>query len=179
MVKWHRNQIASRQGFLALTAVLAVTLFGGIALAETVFQTVKAGDLFTADGGNAVDKKQVEVQKVDGADGGQVARIKGDMVQWGFVNAWFGQPAPQGKSTVRVRLYVDGQKTAKYALYIHGKNDSVAELKIPDDAKEKTFVSVDVPVDSDQAWSGLSIKKIETSDLPSPWIDTISIVLPN
>jgi hypothetical protein len=160
-------------------AAAAVLIVSGLAMAESVHQSVPANKLYTGDGGNAVSKGQMETKQVEGADGGQVARIKGDMKQWGFVNCWFGLPAPEGKSVARLRIYVDSQKTAKFMLYIRTKDEqtSIGELKIPADAKEGTFVNVDVPVDSKTEWSGLVIKKADTSDLPSPWIDTASIVL--
>jgi hypothetical protein len=103
------------------------------------------------------------------------------MGQWGFVTCWFGLPAPEGKAVVRLRLYVDDQKTAHYSLYTVNKKgqSGIGALKIPADAKAGSFVTVDVPVDAKAEWSGLAIKKTEKSNLPGPWIDTVSVVLPD
>lgn len=166
-----------------LIAIVAVLGFGMLALAETVHQSSPAEKLYTGDGGNAVEKGQAETKKVEGAESasGQVARVKGSMSQWGFVTCWFGIPAPAGKSIVRVRIYNEaGTKTAKYFLYTRNDKGSngVGELKIPADAKDKSFVTVDVPVNATAEWSGLVIKKAEKNDLPSPWIDTLSVVIP-
>jgi hypothetical protein len=163
-----------------LFAATAVAVLTTGAVAETVHQSVPGDQVSTGDGGNAVEKGQVEVKKVDGASNGQVARVKGSMGQWGYVNYWFGIPAPVGKSVVRLRIYCDGQKTAKYALYMHGKSDQVwlSELKIPADVKTNSFVTVDVPANATAEWGGLTIKKTEASDAPSPWIDTVSTILP-
>ncbi len=167
---------------MTLVAVAALALsFAGVAMAETVHQTVYGSKLHTGDGGNAVAKGQMEAKKVDGAASGDVARVKASMNQWGYVTAWFGLPVPQGKSIVRIRLYNEaGQKCAKYMLYIAGQsgNTGFGELKIPADTKENTFVSIDVPISVNKEWNGLTIKKVDKSDLPSPWIDTVSIVLP-
>lgn len=165
----------------SLTAVLAMFVMAGMARAETIHQTINGDKIYASDGGSAVEKGKMEVKKVDGATSGEVARVKGDMNQWGYVTCWFGIPTPEGKSIARFRIYVDGQKTAKYMLYTAGKNgtNQVGELKVPADAKENTFVTVDVPIDAKQEWSGLTIKKAEKSDLPSPWIDTVSVVLPD
>jgi hypothetical protein len=171
---------------LRKTLIVTVALlgFGMLALAETVHQSLPADKLYTGDGGNAVEKGQVEAKKVVGAEsaGGQIARVKGSMGQWGFVVGWFGVPTPAGKSIVRVRLYNEpGGKVAKYFLYTRNDKGSngIGELKIPANTPEDTFVNVDVPVNASAEWSGLVIKKAEKNDLPSPWIDTISIVLPD
>jgi len=163
---------------LAAAALLAFTSF---VAAETVHQSMPGTKLFTGDGGNAVAKGQAETRKIEGAESGEVARVKGDMVQWGFVNCWFGLPAPEGKAIVRVRVYNEaGTKTAKYLLYTRTKADQsmIGEMKLPADAKENTFVNIDVPLTAKEEWSGLVIKKAEKSDLPSLWIDTVSVVLP-
>ena len=57
----------------------------------------------------------------------------------------------------------------------HTPEQFLHEMRI---AAANSFVTVDVPVDSNQEWSGLTIKKADNSNLPSPWFDTISIVLP-
>ncbi|MFA4943922.1 MAG: hypothetical protein WC789_04395 [Lentisphaeria bacterium] len=165
----------------ALMVAAVVVFLGGVALAGRVHQSLPGDKLYTGDGGNAVAKGQMETSKVEGAESGQVARIKGNLPQWGYVTCWFGIPAPQGSSLVRLRIYVDGQKPAKCFLYTSGKDGQnlVGELKVPADAKAGIFVAVDVPVTAKEEWSGLIIKKAEKSDLPGPWIDTVSVVLPD
>lgn len=155
--------------------------FCTVAMAETVHQTVPSGKMLMGDGSSALKKGKLETKASDAATDKQVARIKGDMPQWGYVACWFGLPAPQGKVIVRIRVLVDDQKAAKYLLYTKTKTDQVmiGELKLPADAAAGTFVNVDVPVNSPEEWSGLIIKKAEKSELPSPWIDTVSIVLPD
>lgn len=165
----------------SVLALFAIVSLCDTAVAETVHQTVPSAKIYTGSGDNAIDKGVMEVKKVDGATNDQVARIKGNMNQWGYVNCWFGVPAPAGKSIVRIRVFNDGQKTAKYLLYIRtsGGQHMIGPLAIPADAKENTFVDVDVPVNASDEWSGLVIKKADKSDLPSPWIDTVSVVLPD
>ena len=163
--------------------VLALLALSGLSLAETVHQTMPGAKLYTGDGGNAVAKGQMETKKVEGAEaaGGEVARVKGNMQQWGFVTAWFGLPAPEGKSIVRLRVYNEaGQKAAKYMLYTRNKEgqNGIGDLKLPADAKENSFVTIDVPVTAKAEWNGLVIKKAEKNDLPSLWIDTVSVVIP-
>ena len=166
--------------FVHVMVVMTALAFAAAADAETVHQTLDGDKIHTGDGGNAVEKGKMESKKVDGAEGGTVARVKGDMEQWGYVTAWFGVPTPAGGSVIRFRVWVDGEKPAKYMLYVRGKDaqSQVGELKIPADATKDTFVTVDVPVTSAAEWSGLTIKKAEKSSLPSPWIDTVSVVLP-
>jgi hypothetical protein len=169
---------------MGVVVTLALAMAAGAAPTtnETVHQKLSGDQLHTGDGAKAIAKGVMEAKKVNGAesDGGQVARFKGDMPQWGFVTAWFGVPAPAGKSVVRLRVYVDDQKTARCMLYTRDKSgqSGIGVLKVPADAKPNTFVSVDVPVTAAGEWSGLTIKKADKSDLPGPWIDTVSIVLP-
>jgi len=160
-----------------LAALLA--LMASFAVAETVHQTVQADKLQTGDGKNALTAGTTESKTIEGAGGGVVARLKGSVPQWGFVNCWFGLPAPQGKSIIRFHIYVDSDKVAKTLLYIRGQGsaDMVGELKLPADAKEKSFVDVDVPVDAKEEWSGLVIKKAEASNAPGFWIGSVSVVL--
>jgi len=39
-------------------------------------------------------------------------------------------------------------------------------------------VNVDFPVKATDEWAGVIVKKADKSDKPSPWIDTVSAVLP-
>jgi hypothetical protein len=161
----------------AMTLCLAT-----VALAETVHQKADADKAYASGGGagSAVEKKLMEVKPEEKAESGKIARVAGSVQQWGFVSYWFGIPTPAGKATLRFHIYVDDGKVADFGVYKVTKSgqDFLAKLKIPADAKPKTFVDVDVPVDSKDEWSGITLKKMEKSDDPSPWIDTISVVLP-
>lgn len=125
-------------------------------------------------------KELVESKQVKEATNGKVARMSGKMVQWGYVAYWFGIPAPEGKSIVRFKIYVDKTPVAAYGVYIKTENGQkfIKKLEIPEDAKPESFITIDVPVESDVEWSGLILKKFEKSDKPGPWLDTVSIVLP-
>jgi len=174
--------VLKNDGFPSPVKLAAVfALMASFAFAETVHQSVPADKFQTGDGKNAITAGAVESKTIEGAGGGLVARLKGSVQQWGFVNCWFGLPAPQGKSIIRFHIYVDSDKVAKTLLYIRGQGgaDMVGELKLPADAKEKTFVDVDVPVDAKEEWSGLVIKKAEASNAPGFWIQSVSVVLPD
>ncbi len=159
----------------ALTLALAATAVH----AETVHQTVPGKSFLLGDGSNAVAKGKAESKDVSGAKSGAVTRVKGEVNQWGFVTAWFGIPTPAGNSIVRLRVYVDKEKPAKFMVYVNTGEGQInlGELKIPADATPETFVDVDVPVKMDREWSGFTIKKAEKSDLPGPWIDQVSVIL--
>ncbi len=163
------------------SAVVILLIAALTAHAETVHQSLPANRLSTGDGANAVTKEKAETKEVDGAESTVVTRVKGTMNQWGFVTAWFGIPAPAGESIVRLRIYVSEEETAKYMTYINTKEGqkTLGVLSLPADAKPGDFVTVDVPVKAKEEWSGFTIKKADTSDKPSPWIDTLSIVLPD
>ncbi len=165
----------------SLLTLAILVAFCSVSLAETVHQTSSGDNLYTGDGGNAVEKGKMEAKKVDGCEAEKIARITGKMSQWGFVTSWFGLPTPAGKAIIRIRMYVDDQPVAKYGLYIANKSGQkhIGLLKIPADAKPNTFVSIDVPANATEEWSGLTIKKMDKSENPSPWLDTISVVLPD
>src|SRR5512138_3173238 len=104
------NSMTIHKCFWAAAMILALGIVS-TARAESIHQSVPGSKLHTGDGGNAVAKGQMETKKVDGAQSGDVARVKGTMNQWGYVTCWFGLPAPQGKTIVRIRLYNEaGQK---------------------------------------------------------------------
>jgi hypothetical protein len=149
---------------------------------ETVHQTVEGVNANTGDGGVALAKNVTEAMTTP-ADAGstKVARVKSSMVQWGYITFWFGVPVPAGNVVARFKVYVDGSDTADYALYTNAPNAHdtiVGHLLIPADAKKNTFVDVNVPISSTAEWSGLILKKAEVADKPSPWISSVSIVLP-
>jgi len=148
------------------------------AFSDTVFQTVRGEDATSDAGGKALDKKEIETKAVPNA--GNVARLPGSQAQWGYVSFWFGLPAPAGKVTIRFKVYVDDTDTAVYGAYIRLKSGSVLinKLVIPPDAKKDSFVEVDLPVTETEDWNGLTLKKMDASTKPSPWIDSVSIVQP-
>ena len=160
-----------------VTALSLCLLASGNTYCETVHQTLRGEDAFSGEGAKAVDKKIMEIKDVPG---GKVARVVGSVPQWGYVNYWFGLPSPAGPSILRVKLFVDDSETADYAFYIKKPSgDPLFEkLQIPADAKKNGFVTIDLPVDLPQEWNGLALKKVAKSDKPSPWIDSISVVLP-
>jgi hypothetical protein len=161
-----------------ITALAVCLLVNDTASAETVHQTVPGEAAMTAGGAKALDKKQIEVKNLP--EVGNVARVVGTMSQWGFVNFWFGLPAPAGKVIVRFKIYVEDGETASYAAYIkkEGSEPLVHKLQIPADAPKNTVVTVDIPVDLPNEWNGLALKKIVASDKPSAWIQSVSIVVP-
>lgn len=156
---------------LTLTIIAAIACM--VINAETVHQKLP-GTSFTG------QKKYVETKEVKGSTHGKVARVIGKMNQWGYVAYWFGIPAPEGESIVRFKIYVDKDPVAVYGVYVKTDGDQkfIKRLKLPKDAKPGTFVTIDIPVKSDVEWSGMILKKFEKSDKPSPWIDTVSIVIP-
>jgi hypothetical protein len=161
-----------------IVALAFCLLANANAYSETIFQTVPGEAATTSDGAKALDKKLIELKSIPGD--GNVARIPGSMTQWGYVNFWFGLPAPAGSVVVRFKVYVDDTTTASYGIYIRVKNESVliTKLAIPADAKKNAFVNVDVPVTQSEEWNGLSLKKMDASTNPSPWIESVSIVQP-
>ena len=125
------------------------------------------------------EKKHMEVKEVKGAEDGKVGRVKGSMNQWGFVSYWMGIPTPDGKSKIRIRVYNDGTPTASYAVYISVDGQKfIKKIEIPADAKKNAFINIDIPVEADAEWSGIFLKKFEKNDKPSPWIDSISVLVP-
>jgi hypothetical protein len=170
-----------KKKILTVAAAMALCL-ATVSFAETVHQKSEGANAYASGGGagSAVEKKLMEVKTEEKADSGKIARVAGSVKQWGFVSYWFGIPTPAGKATLRFRIYVDDDAVADFGVYRVSKSgqDFLAKLKIPADAKPKTYVTVDVPVDSKDEWSGITLKKMDNSDKPSPWIDTVSVVLP-
>jgi len=150
------------------------------ALAETCHQKAEGAEAYSPDGGKAAEKGLLEVKETPGSSSGKVARTKENLPQWGFVSYWFGIPAPAGKATLRFRVYVDGQKASEFGIYAiaGGKQIQVGKLAIPADAKQGSFIDVDVPFEMSEEWSGVAFKKLEDAKASSPWIDSISVILP-
>lgn len=148
------------------------------AIAETIHQKAPADAALKGDGKTAKDL--LELNSVAGADSGKVVRIKGGLGQWDYVAYWFGLKVPAGDSILRFRVYNDGTAPAEYMVYFRDANgqNMLGKLEIPADAKKDEFVNVDFPVSASEEWSGVIVKKAEKSDKPSPWIDTVSSVLP-
>ncbi|HBC88492.1 MAG TPA: hypothetical protein DCZ94_16205 [Lentisphaeria bacterium] len=163
----------------SLAIIAAVFSFTMAAYSESVHQTLPGEAALLNAGKSAVEGKVVEVKTVAGAKNEKLARITGTLSQWGFVSYWFGIPTPAGKSVIRFRIYVEGE-TAAFTVYLHTSSEQVAldPIKIPSAAKQNTFVTVDIPVDSKNEWSGIAVKKTEKSDKPGPWIESVSVVLP-
>jgi len=152
-----------------LTASLAVA---GLAHAEKIHQQLEGEAAFSGDGKNAVEVKKVETKEVGGDT---VARVTGGMSQWGYVNYWLGIPTPAGSAIIRLRILPSEEPTARYALYV-GKKGPIA-IPMPDDAKAGEFVDVDVPIEMEDEWNAIVLKKTTKDDLPGPWIDSIKVLL--
>jgi len=153
-------------------------LFTLNSLAETVHQKAPGESALKGDGKSAKDV--LETNTVEGADSGKVVRAKGSLGQWDYVAYWFGLKVPAGDSILRFRVYNDGNPAASYAIYMRDENgqNMVGKLEIPADAAKNSFVNIDIPVSATEEWSGVIVKKAEKSNKPSPWIDTVSAVLP-
>ena len=162
---------------LLVTLALSLVANGSLR-AESVHQTLAGEAAMTPSGAPALKEKLIEVKEAP--SGEKIARPVGSLPQWGFVNYWFGIPSPAGESIIRAEIFVDETETAPYAFYI--KRDSgdpiVKKIEIPADAAKNTFVTIDIPVDHNQEWNGLGLKKIAASQNPGPWIKSITIVKP-
>lgn len=158
---------------LTLAALLACT---PIALAQKEHQKVEGEAAYTSSGSKAIEGDLLETRTEGDAT---LARLKPDMGQWGFVNYWIGIPAPEGSSIIRFRVFNTAEETAKYLVYIQqGDNQKMlGALEIPADAPANEFVDVDIEVDSDTEYSGIVLKKSVKESAPSPWIDTVSVLL--
>jgi len=161
-----------------VVALSCGVLFTHTAPAETVHQKAPGESALKGDGKLAKDV--LETKAVEGADSGKVVRAKGSLGQWDYVAYWFGIKVPAGDSVLRFRVYNDGDATASYAIYMRDENgqNMIGKLEIPADAAKDSFVNIDIPVSATEEWSGVIVKKAEKTDKPSPWIDTISAVLP-
>jgi hypothetical protein len=163
--------------FLMLMALLTL---GPVALAERVHQSLPGEKASAGDGSSALDKKLIEVKADKGATSGKVARVVGSVGQWGFVTYWFGVPAPEGKSILRLRVLVE-DGAGEFAVYIRpagGGQQMIGKIAPPADARPGSFVDIDLAIDAKGEWSGAVIKKMAKDDKPGPWIDTISVVTP-
>jgi hypothetical protein len=151
-----------------------LTMTAGYSLAG-VHQSA-AGPQAYVGGDNAVTKGKAEVNTFGSST---CARVKSDMSQWGYVTYWMGIPTPSGNSIIRVRLYNDGEPSAKYAAYItaDGGHKGVGSIVIPEGTPVGEFVDVDLDVYSDSEWSGIVLKKMTKDAEPSPWIESISVIL--
>ena len=162
--------------------IIAVLISSSLLLtslhAESIFQTVRGENASAPSGGTAADKKLTETKDITG--GAKVARALGTTGQWGFISFGFGQMVPAGKVVIRFNVYVDDTATAQYGVYANLKSGQtlIDKLTIPADAKKGSIVAVDLPVDQPEEWNGILLKKIENSDKPSPWIDSVSVVTP-
>ncbi|MDR1190142.1 MAG: hypothetical protein LBK60_00570 [Verrucomicrobiales bacterium] len=160
------------QTVAAVAVLTAATSYG-----ETVHQSLNGTDARTGENAKAVEKNVMEVKSTPD---GEIARVVGSVNQWGYVNYWFGLPAPAGKSVIRLKLWVDDPDlTSAYAIYVkrEGQDPLVCRIKLPADVKKDSMVTVDIPVDVPQEWNCATLKKIVNNDKPSYWIRSISTVL--
>jgi hypothetical protein len=161
---------------MKISRIFAVTTAFALSMnayaGETLLQTVNGDKTEQGD--------RLEVKAEPKANSGKIARVHADLPQWGAVIYLLEKPIPAGKSIIRFRIYVDGQDTAKYSAYtlVNGDDVNIGLIPIPADAKTGSFINADVPVDSQTEWNGVFIKKVEKTDKPGPWIDTISVVKP-
>ena len=163
----------------SIILALAIGLLTNVNVySETIHQTVQGDAALSPDGAKALDKKLIETKTIP--SNGNVVRLVGSLPQWGYVTYWFGLSAPAGKVNVRFKVYVDDSTPADFAVYVRLKSGqtNVGQLTIPTDAKKNSFVDIDVPVVESEEWNGLSLKKTAPSDKPSPWISSVSVVLP-
>ncbi len=162
----------------SIITLLAAFAMSTVATYAGIHQSTEGENAYSSAGGSALDAKLIETRDVAGAT---VARVPGSMNQWGFVNYWMGIPTPAGASTIRLRLYNDGSAAAKYILYIsvNGSQKMLKPIVLPADAAVDSFIDVDVDVQADGEWSGIILKKADASTNPGPWIDSISVVLPD
>ncbi len=164
------------RNYISLT--LAAALLASASVSANVYQSTEAESAYRADGssGSATQNNLLEIKEVDGAT---LARIKGSMTQWGYITYWMGLPTPAGASTIRFKVYNTGEPTGRYIIYI--KDDSgqqqLGEFVIPADAPKNEFVNVDFPVNKQNEWAGIIVKKASTDNLPSPWIDSVSVLV--
>jgi len=167
-----------KKTYASIAALALGFLLAGSLSAQTVHQTLKGEAAFGPSGGSAVKENLIEVKEIP--EHGKVARVVGSAPVWGYVNYWFGIPAPEGHTVLKVDLYFDGNETAPFAFYIkrEGGEPVVKKLEIPADAKKDSIVTVEIPIDFDHEWNGVSMKKIAASDKPGPWIQNISVVRP-
>ena len=155
----------------------AFLLAGSLSWADTVHQRVSGSSAHKGDGSKAVVSGVMETKIAAKAE---VARVTAAMNQWGYVNYWMGLKTPPGAAIIRVCVYNTGEPAADYAIYIAGASkDPIGKLVIPRDAPLNSLVDVDVSVDLPQEWSGIILKKFSADTLPSPWIESVSVILPN
>lgn len=154
----------------------ALLLACSFARAETIHQRVDGSAAHKGDGGKAVAAGVVETKTFANVE---AARVTAAMNQWGYVTYWMGLTTPPGAATVRVTIFNTGEPTATYGVYISGgSKDPVGKLTLPAGAPKDAPVNIDIPVNLDKEWSGITIKKFSSDSLPGPWIQSVSVVLP-
>lgn len=159
-----------------LIASLFLLLVGLSVRAENVHQRLEGSAAHKGDGGRAVAAGVMEAKVVAGAE---AARVTAAMNQWGYVTYWMGLSTPPGAATIRITVFNTGEPSAVYAVYIAGGGkDPVGRITVPADAPKDAPVQIDIPVNQAKEWSGITIKKFSPDNLPSPWIQSVSVVLP-
>ncbi len=160
---------------LLVSAVLLLTC--ALTRAETVHQSLDGSAAHLGEGGKALAAGVLETRTIAHTE---VARIGAAMNQWGFVTYWMGRPTPPGRAVIRVTVFNTGEKVALYSVYIAGAaNTPLGNLTIPADAPKNRPVNIDIPVDQEKEWSGVILKKFSPDPLPGPWIQAVSVVLPD
>lgn len=156
--------------------LVASILFTAVSFSVAGVHQRADGSAAYSNGKNALSSGKVEVKAFGGLE---CARVTSKMTQWGFVTYWMGIPTPTGSSVIRFKLYNAEGSTAKYLVYVrYGEGaDMVGKLAIPAGTAVGKYVTVDIPVESAGDWSGIVVKKADTSENPSPWIQSVSVVL--
>lgn len=159
-----------------LIASLVLFLAALSARAETVHQRLEGSAAHKGDGGKAVTAGVMETKTFAGTE---AARVTAAMNQWGYVTYWMGLTTPPGAAIIRITVFNTGEPSAVYAVYISGgSKDPVGRITIPADAPKDAPVQIDIPVNLAKEWSGITIKKFSPDNLPGPWIQSVSVVLP-
>lgn len=160
-----------------ILSVSALLLACSLAWAETVHQSREGSSANKGDGSKAVASGVMETKTVAGVE---MARVTAAMNQWGYVTYWMGLTTPPGAAVVRITVLNTGEPTASYGVYIvGGSKDPVGKITIPSDAAKDAPLNIDIPVNLPKEWSGITIKKFSADNLASPWIQSVSVVLPN
>lgn len=165
---------------LAMTAMILMAVT--VLKAEKIHQKINGDAAVLQNQSSAVASGAMEVKEVkDGDRTVKVARPSGKVEQWGFVSYWMGLATPAGKAILRIRIFVDDDDPAHFSVYkisATGAHEGVKPIRIPDDAKTGSFISLDISLESAENWSGLALKKTEMTANPGPWIESITVVLP-
>ncbi|WP_309385905.1 hypothetical protein [Cerasicoccus frondis] len=159
-----------------LLIITSMFLIGTTLAMAEVYQTVQGENAYLGDGRSANEAGKLDVKEVGGST---AARVKSNFARWGYINYWMGIPTPAGPSTIRFRVYKSSEPTAEYKVYIQTQSGHayIGDFVVPEVAAEGNYVDVDLPVSQDGEWSGIVLKKASKDELPSPWIDTVCVLV--